>query len=246
MRKDDKKKKIICSLMVIMLMLCCLACGNTTDGPTKPSDNGETQFSDTTGDNGGTGDIYGNTEKVTLDAVLDAKASPESDFEITDYGDGVVEVSKYLGDDEIVVIPETINGKTVTRIGAYVFANDHHPNTKAVRLSDGIKTISTGAFGLNVVLEIFVAGDGLEEIGEAAFHNCSSLSSVVLKDGVKTLGSACFSSCDKLKEIELPDSITEIHRLAFCYPAENFKIIGVAGSAAETYATEQQIEFKPK
>ncbi|MBQ2781271.1 MAG: leucine-rich repeat domain-containing protein [Clostridia bacterium] len=239
-------KRIVCILMVVMLLLCCVACGNNTDDPTTPSNNNGTQSSETTGDNKNpNNDNQGNSGNVTLDAVLGAKASPESDFEITDYGD-VVEVSKYLGDDEIVVIPETINGKKVTRIGAYVFANDYHPNTKAVKLSDGITTVSTSAFGLNAVLEIFVAGSGLVEIGEGSFQNCSSLSTVVLNEGVKTLGSACFSSCAKLEEIEIPSSVTEIHRLAFYYAAENFTIVGVTGSAAETYANEQQITFRAK
>lgn len=237
-------KKVIAMLLAVVLVLGLAACGNGNGDATEPkkTTSGNEQSTDnqtegTTGTPVASGD-------VTLDKVLNANESPESDFEILDYGNGIVELTKYLGDDEIVVIPSTVNGKEITQIGAYVFANDYHPNTKAVRLSDSVKVVNQGAFGLNETLEIFVAGSGLEEIGDGAFQSCTKLSEVVLNDGLVKLSSACFSDCIMLLSLEIPSSVTDIHMLAFYPCADGFTIVGMAGSAAEQHATSEGINFK--
>lgn len=241
-------KKIISFLLILGILFCAVACADSTDSTAKDNTDKvqkDTQSSDdhseTTKDNNG-----GIHTEVTLSAVLSAKTSPEEDFEIVDYGTGEVELYNYLGDDEIVVIPESIDGMVITKISSYVFANDRHPNTKAVRLSDGIKTVDYCAFSLNESIEIVVAGEGLETIAESAFMSCTNLSTVVLNDRLTTMENNCFAYCDSLKEIELPSSAAQISEYAFFGIEGSLTIVGEAGSAVETYANDLQIGFKAK
>ena len=228
------KKSIVIALLLTLLTMSLVACGTNVTPEQLTSSNNKAN----------NGSVV--SDKITVDDLMNAAESPEEDFEITDYGDGIVELSKYLGDDSIVVIPATVNGKAITRIGAYVFANDYHPNTKAVRLSKSIRVVDTGAFGLNETIEVFVAGDGLEEIGEGAFQGCVNLCEVILNDGLLKLGSACFSDCVSLTTIEIPDSVSEIHMMAFYPYSDGFSIVGSSGSYAERFCEEQDITFKEK
>ena len=93
-------KKFFCVVLCGLMLTACCACGN----------NG----SDTGGNNGTTasqnnkpsdGDV-----EITLDNVMAHDVTPEEDFEIVPYYDEFA-VSEYKGNDSIVVIPETIDGK---------------------------------------------------------------------------------------------------------------------------------------
>ena len=93
-------KKFFCVVLCGLMLTACCACGN----------NG----SDTGGNNGTTasqnnkpsdGDV-----EITLDNVMAHDVTPEEDFEIVPYYDEFA-VSEYKGNDAIVVIPETIDGK---------------------------------------------------------------------------------------------------------------------------------------
>ena len=228
-------KNFLCIILALMLCLSMVACGESQNTPT--GENGTTEPSSATITPTPSGNI-------TLDQVMSAPESPESDFEVVDHGNGVVELIGYLGNDEIVVIPETWNGKEITNISGYAFANDYHPNTKAVRLSDSVKVIDTGAFGLNNSLEIFVAGNSLEEIGSGAFQNCENLKEAILNDGLLSLAPAAFAGCTQLNEIVIPATVTDIAGIAFYAMGEDFTIIGQEGSAAETYANAEGYSFK--
>lgn len=239
-------KKIIAILLVVIMITGLTACGNNNPASTDLEDTTSESEQSSTNQTENNNDDPIVSSSISIEDVMNAKESPEKDFEIVDYGDGIVEITKYLGDDVIVVIPATVNGKAITRIGAYVFANNYHPNTKAVRLSDSVKVVDTGAFGLNNSLEIFIAGSDLEEIGEGAFQNCVNLREVVLNDGLLRLASACFSECTSLLSIEIPDSVSEIHMLAFYPCAEGFTIIGSNNSAAADHAASEGITFQSK
>ena len=107
--------------------------------------------------------------------------------------------------------------------------------------------MGTGAFGLNDDLQVIVFGSGMRTIEDGgAFLNCVNLRQVVLNDGLEYIGSNCFSGCDNLKEIEIPSSVTKIHPTAFFSCADDLTIIGEAGSYAEQYAKENNINFRAK
>lgn len=82
-----------------------------------------------------------------------------------------------------LVIPETIDGKSVVAIGEKAFEA--------------------------ASLEELVLPGSVKKIGEAAFRNCASLRSAVLAS-VETIDDIAFSGCKALKEAPLPDTLTEM------------------------------------
>jgi hypothetical protein len=117
----------------------------------------------------------------------------------------------YVSDDTIIIwsiadteyegalyIPEYIDGKPVTEIGSYAFAN------------------------CDKLTEVYIP-DTVKVIGNHAFENCHSLNKVVLGNGVETINYKAFYCCDALESIEIPDSVTYIDASAFeyCYALKN-------------------------
>lgn len=94
-----------------------------------------------------------------------------SDFSYCDV-DGGVELVLYNGSDLDVVIPESIDGKTVIGIGANTFKNT---TAKTVETGDSVIAISENAFSNCHYLESVTFGKNVKTIGDNAFVNCSSL-----------------------------------------------------------------------
>ena len=90
----------------------------------------------------------------------------------------------YDGTQELIV-PETINGMTVTAIGDYAFS--------------GHDTITT------VILPSTVT-----HIGDYAFSSCKSLRGIYIPDSVTTIGVYAFADCDDLEAVYFPDTIVAL------------------------------------
>ena len=180
-------------------------------------------------------------KEITLEALMNAPESPEEDFDVIDYGDGDVILEQYLGDDEIVVIPESLG---ISKISSYVFG--YKSPVKAVKLADSIKVLEPRVFATNEILEIFVAGKGLIEISEATFQSCAKLREVVLNEGLKTIYGLTFTSCSNLKKVEIPDTVTYIQAGTFYSTPDDLTVIGKSGSIAESAATEDNVNFQAK
>ena len=240
-------KKFIAMLLALTMVLSFVACGNNNNVPENNNDGQETSdLVDQTepAKDDKKEETSNNSKGITLEKLMKAKESPESDFECLDQGDGTMAVMRYVGNDEIVVIPDTWNGKEITTISSYVFSNDSP--VKAIRLSDSVSTLMLGAFGLNASLEIVVCGSGLTTIEEGVFQECTSLHTVVLNDGLQTIRGVAFGGCVALDELEIPASVTEIQPMTFFGIEQDIEIIGEAGSAAETHAASEGIAFKAK
>lgn len=237
-------KKIIALILVLAMMMSLVACGNN-DTPAQTNGENETtgsnEQSTPTETHGGNDDPVISNE-ITLEKIMKAAESPESDFECVDHGNGDVELLRYLGSSEIVVIPETWNGKKITTISSYVFGV--HSNVKAVRIADSVKTVLEFAFSMNTNLEIVVCGSGVAELGNSAFQGCTSLRELVLNDGLVKIGHASIGGCTNLKFVSIPETVTDISLMAFYACPEDFVIGGKAGSTAETYAETAKIIFK--
>ena len=241
-------KKYLALLLALAMVFCLAACGE--DAPAAGT-NGEDKTSapaaqTTPAEDNDPPSLPVTSGEITLEAVMNAPESPESDFKVTSYDENSVEIVGYLGNDTILVIPQTIKGKTVAGIGKYAFANDYYPNVKAVRLPDTVKVIDNSAFALNPALEIVVCGNGLETINQAAFQGAENLRELILGESLVAIGPLGIAGCKSLKTVTLPESATDIAAIAFAYAPEGFTIIGAAGSAAEQHANEQGINFKAK
>lgn len=127
-------------------------------------------------------------------------------------------------------IPETLGGKPVVEIGDYAFDND-----------TALTTIKSSQ---------------LKRIGKGAFYSCTGLKDVTLISGATSIGSDAFYGCSSLKKVSVPASVTELGANALGGPTINyaddgfhrknmeyFYIYGTEGSAAETYANENNMRF---
>ena len=76
----------------------------------------------------------------------------------------------YIGDENIVTLPLTINGKTYT-----IFSSTGMIN---VVIPEGMETISSGSFSNNKLLKSIVIPKSISYIDDEAFENCDELTDV--------------------------------------------------------------------
>ena len=145
-----------------------------------------------------------------------ADANPASDFEYKVGEDGGITITRYIGTDTTVVIPEKIDEKNVTVIGEGAF---HRCDTiTSVSLPDTLTCIGRVAFAYCTSLKhIRIPAHSFDNVpmddALSTFVN-SGLESVELAEGIKFIPNAAFANT-KLKEVVLPNSIQKINRSAF-------------------------------
>ena len=84
----------------------------------------------------------------------------------------------------------------------------------------------------------------ITNIGNVAFFACQMFKNITIPPLVTSLGQQTFAMCEGLTDITIPATVTDIHTAALdgC-DTETLTIHGVPGSAAETYATENEFKF---
>lgn len=133
------------------------------------------------------------------------KANPASDFSYQKNGDGGITITRYKGEDEDVVIPQTIDDKKVTEIRGAFYGS----SVKTVVLSREIKTIGGQSFWKCENLKSVTLSPNLETIEYEAFLECTALKDIALPNSLKKIEYQAFSGCTALKYIFIPKSITE-------------------------------------
>ena len=125
----------------------------------------------------------------------------------------------------------------------------------SIRFPDSVAEIDSRAFfGCSALTGIRIP-DGVTSVGEYAFCDCTSLKEAILPESVSFIGGSAFYNCPALKEIVIRGSEISIGAYAFGYcstgncPFEkkvsDFSVVGIPGSAAETYAEENGFRFQP-
>ena len=103
-------------------------------------------------------------------------SSPEY-FELGDYRYTVenqeVTIVGYRGNEEHVVIPESIDGMPVATIEEYAFVGNQ--NVLSVTIPDTVKEIQGNAFDRCSALESVSLGNGIRAIDFLAFYRCNNL-----------------------------------------------------------------------
>lgn len=148
----------------------------------------------------------------TLDNQSGA-ANVWENFQYQVLDDNTVEITRYTGSDNTLAIPEKIEDKQVTSIGAGAFQSCK--TLKEITFPQGITAIGKGAFTDCENLENITLPQNLASIGNAAFMHCRSLKSVAVPEGVTAINDYTFSYCDNLESVSLPDSVTTIREAAF-------------------------------
>lgn len=116
-----------------------------------------------------------------------------------------------------IVIPSTYNGKMVTDISDYAFANNE--SITDVKIGKGITSIGDYAFWVCSNIEYVEIGEDVKIIGVNAFRDCASLRSLVIPDSVEVIDSGAFAYCSNLQSVELGSGVEYIGYIAFyrCY-----------------------------
>lgn len=133
------------------------------------------------------------------------------------------------------VIPDTVN-----IIGEYAFESSDLTN---ITIPESVTTIEPYAFHDCDSLHQITLPDSVTRLGKYAFNDCQNLETVILSSALTEIEDYTFAgNCWKLFEIRIPESVTKISNTAF---NKNFvkTIFGVAGSYAETWATDNEYTF---
>lgn len=152
---------------------------------------------------------------ILLRPAIVACAADEEDitvnYDVKD--DGTLKITGPKDDKTTSVrIPAVINGKTVTEIGSWAFAQKE--NLTSVELPDTVTVIGSSAFNLSKKLNDINIPKNVTSIGATAFTSCA-LTSVKLPDSLTNIGDQAFASCADLAEIDIKSGVTSIGSSAF-------------------------------
>ena len=153
----------------------------------------------------------GTTVNCSVDSAAAkwVKQNLTGDYSYTDEGI----ITGYTGNDTTIVIPEKIDGITITGIGDSAFSCCHE--LKSVTIQSNITSIGASAFCDCLSLVSITIPGSVEAIDNSTFEGCGSLSAIIIPDGVTNIGFRAFKDCDALTSIDLPDSLTSIDEKAF-------------------------------
>ena len=98
-------------------------------------------------------------------------------------------IKGYTGDEEVLILPDEIEGHPVYRIGESAFSGS------------ALKQISLPAH--------------LEQIGDYAFENCDELSGIEFPGSLNLIGYQAFIGCSSLQTVSIPETVTSIGTYAF-------------------------------
>lgn len=128
--------------------------------------------------------------------------------------DNVATIVDYTGSANALVIPQTIDGRKIVRIGDYALSKKAKLNSVVV--PESVESIGSSAFEDSVDLKKVTLPDGVTKIGPSAFYGCSNLNSVTLSENTETIGDCAFYECDSLYSINL-ENVSQIGAGAFVY-----------------------------
>jgi len=126
--------------------------------------------------------------------------------------DGCAVITDYKGAGGDVIIPSTLDGYKVSRIGERAF--EEIDTISTITMSDGITHIDDLAFCRVSATHINLS-DSVVTIGDSAFAYCLKLQSIELSDNLETIGDGAFKCTSALKSVVLPDKITSLGQYVF-------------------------------
>jgi hypothetical protein len=133
--------------------------------------------------------------------------------------EGTLTITGYNGPAGNIVIPSTIDGLPVTRIGdgAFFSLNGVYNGLTGVSIPDSVTSIGDSAFMQCVGLTNIVIPDSVTDLGDQAFAGCSSVASLTIGSGITTIRGGdkpgmfgTFFGCGSLTRVMIPDTVTTI------------------------------------
>jgi len=134
------------------------------------------------------------------------------DYTYTSGTDEVV-ITKYNGTASSLIIPSSINGVSVVRIGASAFSQ--RTSLVNITIPDSVYAIDQSAFSDCTNLKTINIPASVREIMAWTFYNCSSLTSIILPEQTWNIYQYAFSGCTNLSYISVGSNLYTIGYAAF-------------------------------
>jgi hypothetical protein len=138
-----------------------------------------------------------------------------------------------------LVIPDTIEGKTVTSIGdsAFLLCRD----LVIIDIPASVTNIGHQAFEVCTGLANITL-PGVTSIGNFAFGNCTSLTSITLPDSVTSIGSYAFQSCENLFFIVVaPGNLHYVSEAGVLFNIDKSVLIACPAKKSGVYAIPSSV-----
>lgn len=184
----------------------------------------------------GYSELREDVEEPADEILADDLPASEKDF-IYSEPYGSIMIIEYTGKNNVVVVPEMINGKKVTRIGRLIFGG--RPDIKGVTFPASMEYMGDGVCEDFRLLERAVVKGGM--VSSCAFRGCVNLKEVVIKDGVVSIWSKAFKDCPSLKVITIPKSVTQMGNFIF---DKGVTIRCYRDSYANQYAIKRKMDYE--
>ena len=143
--------------------------------------------------------------------------TPEHHFTTKAVAGGVA-ITGYTGSGSEVLIPPTVGGEKVVKIGEKAFEKQ--------------KTLTKVVIPESVTI-----------IEDWAFTGCISLIDMVIPEGTTRIGNSAFSGCSRLTSLIIPESVAHIGFWAF-YGCNNLTLRVHPNTPAHTYAQKNSLRFE--
>ena len=162
------------------------------------------------------------------------------ELEYAPLGEDTIEITKYIGESENVIIPQTIGSRRVSYIGDGAFANCS--SVKSVVIPDSVTAIGSRAFISCSQLEEVTLSSRLSSVGAYAFAGCPKLKTITLPDSLVAIGNNAFSVCSELSSVTVPPGVVSIGEWAFA-GCPRLTLICTKNSTAEMFASQSSIRY---
>ena len=126
--------------------------------------------------------------------------------------EGSATLIEYRGKNMDVVIPDKIDGYTVTSLGDELF---NEADITSVVIPDSVINIGSYAFYDCIYLTSIKFGSKVENIDYYAFYACTSVETLELPNSLLTIGEFAFQHMTGLRSVNIPKNVTLIGREAF-------------------------------
>ena len=138
--------------------------------------------------------------------LISTNAITFSDYEFEILEDDTAKITKYSGNASRLVIPDSLNGYTVSEIGVNAFSNC--VPIDSVVIPDSVTKISSLAFYGCSSLQTVKFSNNLAVIDHYAFAECKSLLNVDFPESLTTIGDSSFYGCTGLTDIFIPKNVS--------------------------------------
>ena len=154
------------------------------------------------------------SEKLSLKDFVIETPTYSQGLEFTYLSDSdSYEVSMGTCTDTYVIVPDTYDGKPVTKVKSSAFKNNS--NLIGIDLPNTITSIGTYAFAYCSNLRDIAIPNLVTTIADSTFTRCVNLLNVTLPDSLFSIDANAFGNCQNLLNITSPASVTTINDKAF-------------------------------